>query len=117
MRSVRRACHDTLPWLISVSLGGYVCSSCVPVPEHLAGYVAALERGWSADNERGVEAAREELWSDDSAVAPVTLEERSGPWDIFLFELRDGKVVRSTNLLNKSRWLPARASATTRFLA
>ena len=64
-------------------------------PEHLASYVAAtaLEREWSADNERGVEAAREELWSDDSAVALVTLEERSGPWDIFLFELRDGKVV------------------------
>lgn len=32
-----------------------------PGPEHLASYVAALERGWSADNERGVEAAREEL--------------------------------------------------------
>ena len=32
-----------------------------PGPEHLAGYIAALERGWSADNERGVEAAREEL--------------------------------------------------------
>src|SRR4029453_3194176 len=38
-------------------------------------------------------------WSNDSAVALVTLEARSGPWDIFLFELRDGKVVRSTNLL------------------
>src|SRR6476659_4881770 len=32
-----------------------------PGPEHLANYVAALERGWSADNERGVEATREEL--------------------------------------------------------
>ena len=32
-----------------------------PGPEHLASYVAALERGWSVDNERGVEAAREEL--------------------------------------------------------
>src|SRR6476620_2289736 len=32
-----------------------------PGPEHLAHYVAALERGWSADNERGVEATREEL--------------------------------------------------------
>ncbi len=32
-----------------------------PGPEHLAGYRAALERGWSADNERGVDAAREEL--------------------------------------------------------
>ena len=32
-----------------------------PGLEHLANYVAALQRGWSADNERGVEAAREEL--------------------------------------------------------
>ena len=32
-----------------------------PGPEHVASYVAALERGWSADNERGIEAAREEL--------------------------------------------------------
>jgi predicted acetyltransferase len=32
-----------------------------PGPEHLASYIAALERGWSADSERGVEAAREEL--------------------------------------------------------
>ncbi len=32
-----------------------------PGLEHLASYVAALERGWSADNERGVDAAREEL--------------------------------------------------------
>src|SRR5437870_13011559 len=32
-----------------------------PGPEHLASYIAALESGWSADNERGVEAAREEL--------------------------------------------------------
>jgi hypothetical protein len=32
-----------------------------PGPEYLASYVAALERGWSADNERGIEAAREEL--------------------------------------------------------
>jgi hypothetical protein len=31
-----------------------------PGLEHLSGYVAALERGWSADNERGIEAAREE---------------------------------------------------------
>jgi predicted acetyltransferase len=32
-----------------------------PGPEHLASYVAALERGWFADNERGIEATREEL--------------------------------------------------------
>jgi predicted acetyltransferase len=29
--------------------------------EHLPGYVAALERGWSADNIRGAAAAKEEL--------------------------------------------------------
>jgi predicted acetyltransferase len=32
-----------------------------PGPEHLASYIAALERGWSADHERGIEATREEL--------------------------------------------------------
>lgn len=32
-----------------------------PSTDYLPGYVAALEQGWSADNTRGVEAAREEL--------------------------------------------------------
>lgn len=32
-----------------------------PALEHLASYIAALERGWSADNIRGEAAAREEL--------------------------------------------------------
>ena len=32
-----------------------------PGPEHLPDYVAALERGWSADNLRGAAAARDEL--------------------------------------------------------
>jgi len=32
-----------------------------PEPAHLAGYVAALERGWSPDNTRGAAAAREQL--------------------------------------------------------
>jgi len=32
-----------------------------PARAHLAGYRAALERGWSADNTRGIAAAREEL--------------------------------------------------------
>jgi len=32
-----------------------------PAMQHLPGYVDALERGWSADNVRGVVAAREEL--------------------------------------------------------
>ena len=49
-----------------------------PLPEHLPAYVAALQRGWSADNIRGAAAAREQLesiasdaaaflaWMDDS---------------------------------------------------
>lgn len=40
-------------------------------------------------------------WLKDSAAALVTLEAKWGPGDIFLFELRDGKLVRSTNLLKK----------------
>jgi len=32
-----------------------------PDTEHLPGYIAALERGWSADNLRGAAAARDEL--------------------------------------------------------
>jgi predicted acetyltransferase len=32
-----------------------------PAREHLPGYIAALERGWSPDNVRGEAAAREEL--------------------------------------------------------
>ena len=62
-----------------------------PANEHLAGYVAALKRGWSADNERGVVAAREELSrieadaagflasmdNRDASGAPITLPDGS----------------------------------------
>jgi predicted acetyltransferase len=49
-----------------------------PGPEHLASYVAALERGWSADNERGVDAAREELSRihADAAAFLASMEDR-----------------------------------------
>jgi predicted acetyltransferase len=49
-----------------------------PGPEHLASYVAALERGWSVDNERGVEAAREELSRirADAAAFLASMEDR-----------------------------------------
>jgi predicted acetyltransferase len=52
-----------------------------PSPDHLPGYVAALERGWSHDSERGAAAAAEEL-----------LRIRSDP-DAFLTSMddRDGK--------------------------
>jgi len=51
-----------------------------PGPKYLASYVAALERGWSADNERGVEAAREELSriQADAAAFLASLEDREG---------------------------------------
>ena len=40
-------------------------------------------------------------WSDDSSVALITLGSKWGPSDIFLAELRDGKLSRMTNLLAK----------------
>ena len=49
-----------------------------PDPEHLASYIAALERGWSADNERGVDAAHEELGriQIDAAAFLASMEDR-----------------------------------------
>jgi predicted acetyltransferase len=51
-----------------------------PGPEHLSSYVAALQHGWSADNERGVEAAREELAriQADAAAFLASMEDREG---------------------------------------
>ena len=40
-------------------------------------------------------------WSEDSSVALVTLASKWGPGDVFLLELRDGKLTRMTNLLAK----------------
>jgi hypothetical protein len=40
-------------------------------------------------------------WSKDGSAALITLESKWGPGDIFLFEFRDGKLARSTNLLRK----------------
>jgi predicted acetyltransferase len=49
-----------------------------PTKAHLASYIAALERGWSADNERGVAAARDELANIDADVDAfiASLEDR-----------------------------------------
>ena len=51
-----------------------------PTQEHLASYVAALERGWSADNVRGAAAAREELQRirADAQAFLDSLEDREG---------------------------------------
>ena len=49
-----------------------------PGREHLASYVAALERGWSPDNVRGADAARDELQAitADAAAFLESLEDR-----------------------------------------
>ena len=74
-----------------------------PGPEHLASYVAALERGWSADNERGVEAAREELSriQVDAAAFLASMEDREakGP----PITLPDGSAAK--RLPGFRRWL------------
>lgn len=40
-------------------------------------------------------------WAPDNSVVLVTLESKWGPGDMFLYEMRDGKVTRTTNLLSK----------------
>jgi len=40
-------------------------------------------------------------WSKDGAALLMTLESKWGPGDIFLYEFKDGQLVRSTNLLRK----------------
>jgi len=51
-----------------------------PGPQHLSGYVAALERGWSPDSARGDDAAREELAriAADPAAFLDTMDDREG---------------------------------------
>src|SRR5437763_10902181 len=72
-------------------------------PEHLASYIAALERGWSPDRERGVEAAHEALariYADGAAfLASMEDREAKGP----PITLPDGSVAR--RLPGFKRWL------------
>jgi len=74
-----------------------------PGPEHLASYVAALERGWSADNERGLDAAREEFSriEADAAAFLASMEDREakGP----PITLPDGSAAK--RLPGFRRWL------------
>ncbi len=74
-----------------------------PGPEHLASYVAALERGWSADNERGLDAAREEFSriEADAAAFLASMEDREakGP----PITLPDGSMAK--RLPGFRRWL------------
>lgn len=73
-----------------------------PGPEHLATYVAALERGWSADNERGPEAGREELariHADAAAFLASLADRAKGP----PVTLPDGS--KATRLPGIRRWI------------
>lgn len=74
-----------------------------PSRAHLASYVAALERGWSADNLRGEAAAREELLriaaDPDAFVASLVDREASGDPIV----LPDGSTV--PRLPGYNRWI------------
>ena len=74
-----------------------------PATEHLASYVAALERGWSPDNIRGEVAARDELKriARDPAAFLAALEDREakGP----PLTLPDGSTV--PRLPGYRRWM------------
>ena len=74
-----------------------------PGPEHLASYIAALERGWYPDNERGVEAAHEELARihADAAAFLASMEDREAKGSPIT--LPDGSVAR--RLPGFRRWL------------
>lgn len=74
-----------------------------PSREHLSSYVAALERGWSPDNVRGLAAAHEELAhirlnADDFLAGLVDLEAKGGP-----IVLADGTTAE--RLPGYRRWL------------
>ena len=74
-----------------------------PSAEYLPGYVAALERGWSADNVRGKVAADEELAKirSDSAVFLASLVDREAKGEPVT--LPDGSKV--ARLPGYRRWL------------
>src|SRR5262245_32747508 len=82
---------------------GHVMKLVWPSREYLPGYIAALERGWSPDNLRGLAAAREELEriardADAFLASLVDSEATSGP-----ITLPDG--TRVPRLPGYRRWL------------
>ncbi len=74
-----------------------------PGPEHLASYVAALERGWSPDNVRGAAAAQDELRAiaADAAAFLESLEDREAAGNPII--LLDGTAV--PRLPGYRRWM------------
>lgn len=75
-----------------------------PAAEHLASYVAALQRGWSADNTRGSAAAQEELARihADAAAFLALMEDREarGP----PITLPDGSTVARLPGIHRWMW-------------
>ena|SRR2546423_5822253 len=74
-----------------------------PSSEHLSDYIAALERGWSADNERGLQATRDELAhiKADPIAFLDSMEDRNGKGSPVT--LPDGSVAR--RIPGFKRWL------------
>ena len=79
-------------------------------PERIKDYVVALQPFtvlgelqtkypyFQNQNHGGISAE----WSDDSSVALITLHGKWGPHEVFLLELHDGKLARTTNILAKA---------------
>ena len=74
-----------------------------PAAEHLPSYTAALERGWSPDNVRGIVASREELARirDDADAFLASMEDLEGTGDPI--HLPDGTLAR--RLPGFRRWM------------
>jgi predicted acetyltransferase len=75
-----------------------------PGREYLAGYVDALERGWSPDNVRGAEAAREQLEkiAQDADAFLASLVDREAKGDPV--RLPDGTTVERLPGYNRWMW-------------
>lgn len=76
----------------------------MPAATHLAAYAAALRRGWSADNLRGAEAAREELQQiemDPAGFIRSKADDREAKGEPI--KLPDGSVVK--RLPGLIRWI------------
>lgn len=81
-----------------------------PEPQHLPDYIAALQRGWSADNLRGELAAREELQriSADPAAFLALMDDPEGLGPPVT--LPDGTVKLCIPSLRRWMWLTGRSA-------
>ncbi len=70
-------------------------------PFSILGALQAEEPYFQHQSHGGISAE----WSDDSAVALITLDGKWGPHDVFLVEFHGGKPNRMTNILRKAREL------------